>query len=99
MADATDNGITLTEEWKLVPVDSLNWELCHRHATTRGKDVGVTKWHRCGRFYSAATIGHALVYVADQLMKEKAHGKAMELQSALATYERIAKELMESRLS
>ena len=94
MADATDNEILLTDEWKLVPVDALNWELCHRHVTTRGKDAGVTKWHHCGRYYSASTIGHALSFVADRLMAERAHGRAMELQDALAEYQRIADRLL-----
>ena len=89
-----EGAIILTEDWKLEPVDSLNWELCHRYASTRGFGSGELVWHRCGRFYSASTIGHALVFVADRLMAERAHGRAMGLQDALAEYQRIADRLL-----
>ena len=56
--------------WRLVPVDALNWELCHRHAATRGKNAGRESWHHMGRYYSYNTIANADVFAADQEMRE-----------------------------
>lgn len=76
-------------EWRLVPLDGLNWELCHRHAATRGKNAGRVSWHRCGRFYQASTFGDALRFAADCELKERNHGDVRGIRSALAEYEAI----------
>jgi len=59
--------IEFGKTWRLVPVDRLNWELCHRHVTSRGKNAGESKWHRLGSYYSHNTITQALVDAAQEL--------------------------------
>ena len=77
-------------DWKLFPVDPRNWELCHRHETGgTGADAGVTKWHRLGRFYQFNTFDLALQYAADEELKGKAYGTAMELKDAIGQYRTI----------
>lgn len=84
-----DGGIVFGD-WKLFPVDSRNWELCHRHETGgTGVGAGVTKWHRLGRFYQFNTFDLALQYAADEELKGKAYGTAMELKDAIAEYRTI----------
>ena len=88
-----DHGITIADDWKLVPLDARNWELCHRYATkasgARPASDGPV-WHRCGRYYSYGTIAEAMLYVADELMKAKAREQAMDLRDALSEYATIA---------
>lgn len=94
--DIQDIGIMLADDWKLVPLDARNWELCHRHVgQARGRnDAGTEpRWFRCGRFYSYNTIGQALCYVADETMKAKARDQTIALADALAEYGRIADAL------
>ena len=89
--DIQTDGILLADDWKLFPVDSRNWELCHKYvskASGRHKAGTEELWHRCGRFYSYGAV-------ADELMKEKAYGKAMELRDAMAEWERIASSMLE----
>ena len=95
MNESESGGVILADDWKLVPVDGRNWELCHRHVTqARGRHQGGTEptWHRCGRFYSYSTVGSAFVYVADELLKAKVKGEAVSLVDALREYERIMRE-------
>lgn len=70
MASAVpDNGVVLADDWKLVPVDARNWELCQfrRPCDNNGNPKeGEARWFRCGRFYSYGAIGHAMAYVADE---------------------------------
>ena len=76
------NGIVFGD-WKLVPVDSRNWELCHRHvAKATGRHKGGTRpqWNRLGRFYQCTTFDAAIQYAADCELKEKAHGRQMEIE-------------------
>ena len=80
-----DGGIVFGD-WKLFPVDSRNWELCHRHANTRGESKGTVQWNRLGRFYQFNTFDLALQYAADEELKGKAYGTAMELQDAIRQY-------------
>ena len=80
--------------WRLVPVDKLNWELCHRHAATRGKNEGEESWHRLGRYYSYSTLGNALWYAADQELREKDGDAAAGIMDALAEYRAITDALM-----
>ena len=85
------NGIVFGD-WKLVPVDSRNWELCHRHvAKATGRHKGGTRpqWNRLGRFYQFNTFDLALQYAADEELKGKAYGRQMELQDALYEYRAI----------
>ena len=85
------NGIVFGD-WKLVPVDSRNWELCHRHvarATGRHKGGTSPQWNRLGRFYQFNTFDLALQYAADEELKGKAYGTAMELKDAIAEYRTI----------
>ena len=84
--------------WKLFPVDSGNWELCHWHVATRGKNSGVEQWNRCGRYYQYNTFHLAIQYAADCELREKAYGMQMELQDALGEYERIVGEMVAALL-
>lgn len=79
--------------WKLFPVDARNWELCHRHANTRGESKGTVQWNRLGRFYQFNTFDLALQYAADEEMKGKAHGTVMELHDAIGEYRTIVTDL------
>ena len=101
MANETPKGeITLAEDWKLVPVDARNWELCRKKgvedkpASRERGTVGTVKWVRCGRYYSYNTVAEALRYVADELMKEKAREQAMTLATAIRYYEVITQNLI-----
>ncbi len=80
--------------WRLVPVDKLNWELCHWHVATRGKNVGTEQWNRLGRYYSYNTIDLALRYAADQEMCEKDGEAVRAIADALHEYETIMSALM-----
>lgn len=82
-----DGGIVFGN-WKLFPVDSHNWELCHRHENTRG-NVGVVQWNRLGRFYQYNTFALAIQYAADCELKDKAYDRQMELMDALHEYRAI----------
>lgn len=87
-----DGGIVFGD-WKLFPVDDLNWELCHRHAPIKGKNEGEVKWNRLGRFYSYNTFDLAVQYAADVELKAKAGEHAMELADALEEYRSIVADL------
>lgn len=92
--DCQSNGIVFGD-WKLVPVDARNWELCHRHAVSntptarKAGTVGNVQWNRLGRFYQFNTFDLALQYAADEELKGKAYGRQMELQDALYEYRSI----------
>lgn len=92
--DCQTNGIVFGD-WKLVPVDARNWELCHRHAVSdtptarKAGTVGNVQWNRLGRFYQFNTFDLALQYAADEELKGKAHGTVMELQDAIGEYRTI----------
>lgn len=96
--DCQDNGIVFGN-WKLVPVDANNWELCHRHAVRdtptarKAGTVGVVQWNRLGRFYQYGTFPLAIQYAADCELKDECHGTVMELWDALAEYNRITEAL------
>lgn len=80
--------------WRLVPVDQLNFELCHRHVTSRGKNAGTERWHRLGRFYSFSTIGNALWFAATRELAEEDGAAVAEIREALSEFERIANNLL-----
>ena len=80
--------------WRLVPVDKLNWELCHWHAATRGKNEGVEQWNRLGRFYSWNTFGNALMFAADCELKDGTAEAARDIHAVLAEYRAITDALM-----
>lgn len=96
--DCQDSGITFGE-WKLVPVDSRNWELCHRHPVSdtptarKAGTVGTVQWNRLGRFYSHNTFHLAIQYAADCELKDKCHDTVMELEDALHEYRTIVDAL------
>lgn len=96
--DCQDGGIVFGD-WKLFPVDSMNWELCHRHAVgdthaaRKAGTVGVVQWNRLGRFYQYNTIPNAIKYAADCEVKNECHKTVMELWDALAEYNRITEAL------
>ena len=84
--DIQDIGILLANEWKLVPLDDRNWELCHLHvAQPRGGREGGTepRWYRCGRFYQYNTMDEAMLYVIDQLAKDGVRDEMLALASAM----------------
>ena len=83
-------GITLADEWKLYPLDDRNWELC--------KLMGDGQWKPYGRFYSYNTIDCALLYVADQLMKDKCRDAALTLDAAVAEWKATIRELEQTVL-
>jgi len=81
-------------DWRLVPVDARNWELCHRHVTSKGKDEGVAKWHRLGRYYSHNTLHEALRYAVSRELMLHREDEAMVIWDALKEYERITRQLV-----
>lgn len=97
--DIQDGGIVLHDNWKLYPLDERNWELCELRevidnaAARKAGTVGEMRWQRCGRYYSHNTIDCALLYVADQLMKDKCRDAAMELDVAAAEWKATVREL------
>lgn len=89
-------------DWRLVPLDSRNWELCHRHvARATGKNKGGSEptWHRLGRFYQYNTIGEALRYATDCELMELRGAEAECIWEALREYERITRELEDDLLA
>ena len=80
--------------WRLVPVDARNWELCHLHVTSKGKNAGERRWHHLGRFYQYNTIGNALWYAATMELADHDDVAVMETREALSEFERIANNLM-----
>lgn len=80
--------------WRLVPVDKFNWELCHLHMATRGKNAGTEKWNRLGRYYSFNTIDMAFRFAADQEMREKDADAVRDIADALKEYESIIVSFM-----
>ena len=97
MADKTkdiqENGIVFGD-WKLFPVDSINWELCHRHEVSRGKNAGTVKWVRLGRFYSWNTFKNALMYAADYELREGSRETATDIGGALNKYLDITEKFL-----
>lgn len=97
--DVQEVGIVFGD-FKLVPLDDRNWELCHRHETADTRTaresgtVGRVRWHRLGRYYQHNTIHLAIQYAADRALKDKAHGTQMELMDALHEYETITSALV-----
>lgn len=81
-------------EWRLVPCDTRNWELCHRHATSRGKNEGEVRWHRLGRYYQHNTLDEALRYAASQELMQRNRDEAESIWEALREYERITQTLL-----
>ena len=82
--------------WRLVPVDKLNWELCHLHVATRGKNAGTEQWNRLGRYYGYNTIDLALCYAADQEMREKDGDAVRDIDAALREYAAIIVRFMKA---
>ena len=94
--DIQDIGILLANEWKLIPLDERNWELCHLHvAQPRGGREGGTepRWYRCGRFYQYNTVDEAMLYVIDQLMKDGCKDDALALASAMRQWQQLAESI------
>ena len=86
-------------DWKLIPLDDRNWELCHRHMmsdtekTRSAGTAGTLRWVKLGRYYSYNTFDLAVQYAADVELKAKAEERVMELQDALAEYRTIVDTL------
>lgn len=91
-------------DWKLMPLDERNWELCHRHATpdnarTRAAgSVGRVRWHRCGRYYQAGTFHLAIRYAADAELRAGCRDRAEGLSDALDRYERVVGDMVAALL-
>lgn len=94
--DTAQAGGIVFGSWKLVPMDSINWELCHWHETTKGNNAGVEQWNRLGRFYQSGTFANAILYAADVELKAKCRDKAVQLADALKEHERIVGELIQA---
>lgn len=96
--DIQDIGVVFGD-WKLVPLDKLNWELCHRHEmpdnekTRRAGTAGTLRWVKLGRYYSYNTFGNALRYIADVELKADVKDTTLELSEALDRYEAIAERI------
>ena len=75
-------------DWKLVPLDNLNWELAHRHVTPdnhmtlKSGTAGKVRWHRLGKYYQHDTIGSALLFAADYELKQGCRDEAISLTCA-----------------
>ena len=101
--DIQDIGIVFGD-WKLIPLDEPNWELCHRHETgenarsRKSGNVGEVRWHRLGRYYQYNTFHLAIQYAADCELRDECQGRVMELQDALGEYERIVGEMVAALL-
>lgn len=100
--DFQDGGLMLCDTWKLWPMGDGNWELCHKHVvadkpmTRANGSAGKLMWVRCGRFYQRNTIEHAVLYVADALLKDKARDEVLTLGAALAEYRAICDQLADA---
>ena len=77
------NGITFGGRWRLIPLDSDNWELCE--SATKGGEA-VTRWMRCGHFYQQSTFGNALLRAADAEAKCGCADAERELREAFAEW-------------
>lgn len=51
--------------------------------------VGEVAWFPCGRYYSASTIPHALVYAADCEVRNMDEDAVYEIRDVLEAYRRI----------
>ena len=91
-------------DWQLRPYDKLNWQLWHRHPTVdcagsrKAGTVGEVAWFPCGRYYSASTIPHALVYAADCEVRNMDEDAVYEIRDVLEAYKRIVDGFTESIL-
>lgn len=86
-------GMVICDAFKLFPVDDRNWELCE----LRTQRDGSARWMRCGRFYSYNTVGEAIAYVADILLKRRCVEQAQAAADLMA-YHRETMEAMTERL-
>ena len=76
-------------DWSLVPCDGLNWELCHRHEVTRGRDAGTVKWVRQRRYYQWNTLPLAFLYAADWEVRHGHSGVVASVPRWLREHERV----------
>ena len=89
-----DTGIVFGD-WKLVPNDGCNWELCHRRVTSDTPQTrkfgtsGQVRWHRLKRYYQSNTFHFALRHAADQELAAECESAAIPIEDALREYERI----------
>lgn len=83
-----ENGIILTERWKLHRLDGLNWELCSRSGEGE-------HWRPFGRYYSYNTFDNALRFVADRELGDECAREAMDVEKALDRYEAILGDMAE----
>ena len=83
-------------DWRLIPMDGDNWELAHRHVTTRGKNVGSVTWHRIGRYYQQSTIANALLYAADWEMRNDGDASAVPWREYVTSYQSMLDHFMSS---
>jgi hypothetical protein len=87
-----DGGIVFGD-WKLFPLDDLNWELCRKREITRGSNAGKVEWRPCGKYYDCHTVGGAVRYAADAEMKELCQDSHIDLADAMDEHMRIVKRL------
>lgn len=92
LAATQRSGVTFGD-WKLIPLDGDNWELAHRHVSSKGKNVGRMQWNRVGRFYQSNTFHLALEYAADQEAKAGCMEAERDIREHLAEYRRILSEM------
>lgn len=81
-------------DWRLVPCEYANWELAHKHANKKGRNVGKVQWNRLGRFYQYNTFANAIEYAIDCDLRE---GKDVTtLADFLAQYRATVAEFKQS---
>lgn len=101
MAKSCQEGGIVFGNWKLFPLDGMNWELCHRHETAdtesarKSGSAGTLRWHRLGRYYQASTFEGAILYAADVELKGRCKDVAIQLEDALREHERIVKLMLD----
>ena len=74
--------------WRLIPLDTGNWELA------KLRDSG--KWSRLGRYYQYNTFANAIRYAADAEGMDGCSDSEMEMKEYLDRYESIVRGLRES---
>lgn len=78
--------------YRLVPIDERNWKMQHWHASARGKDAGVPKWHDTGSFFSK--LGQALEVAWQREMRLDGDIVPRGLEEAMRKAEDISDRLM-----
>ena len=78
-------GITFGD-WKLIPVEPLNWQLARRSVkVVDGKER--TRWNRVMRYYQYNTIADAFLFAADAEARERFGEEQIDITEYARWYE------------